>query len=193
MLRLKHWVVLGGLGAVMGVATAAAAQLLSPNMADVEAMFAPLLPELKQTIPVHLPTYIPDPGDNSRYYATLESADRQGYYIVIGTVPGCDGSDFCRVAEVKGERVTPNTPPLYLADPAPTPAPGAPPLAHSPEKPAPVNLGHGLHGYFFPWVAGNPYRDAAVIWQQGKYRYQVGAKAGVRAEVVHMAESAIQP
>lgn len=162
------------------------------SIPNSETIFNQILFNLPETIPVHLPTYIPSEGVNRKgLAATLVIKTNSAYQIAIGT-PGCKGEYYCRYATVSGEKITPYTPSIESEFSYMVNDPNYRPTRRSPDKMGSITLAGGVRGYFVPWVLGANLSDAKVIWNEGSYRYLVGVKGGSFQGVVRMANSAIQ-
>lgn len=123
-------------------------------------------------MPLRLPRVaLGDSADRSLYVLVLKAV-RDRYFIVLSDDADCPGGSVCRVATVAGECV--------LTD-------SAPPRGER------VALAGGRAGMYVAPVCGAGCSDAAVVWREGRYRYQVGLKTGSKAEVVRMANSALLP
>jgi len=141
---------------------------------QINPIFKPILPQLKQKtqIKILLPQYIPESDGENPIYAIIETATRNQYEILLGFLPDCNGGTACRLGFVSAEAVTLKTPRLTGK---------------------PVSLGRSVTGYFLPSYCGANCSDATLTWRQKGVQYVVGIKAGDRATLVKMANSAILP
>lgn len=137
-------------------------------------IFQPILPKLRQKtrIPIVLPTVIPGAEGENQLYAILEAATPQKYDILLGFSPNCTGGTACRLGVVTAAAVTSKTPRLTGK---------------------PVSLAKGITGYFVDATCGANCSDATLTWRQKGVQYVVGLKAGDRASLIKMANSAISP
>ncbi len=137
-------------------------------------VFKPILSKLKQNtqIKILLPKYIPESDGQNPLYAIIETAKAKKYEILLGFSPDCSGGTACRLGVVTGEAVTSKTPRLTGKR---------------------VSLAKGITGYFVESTCGANCSDATLTWQQKGVQYVVGLKAGDRASLVKMANSAINP
>lgn len=143
----------------------------SPALA---AAFARVTDTLRATtrVPLRFPRVaVGDMTDDSVRITVLAATPEQ-YDLVIGdnSVEYCTGGVYCRLGEITGERVGPNTP-------IPTGRR--------------VVLPGGRYGVFTPATCGANCSDSQVTWDEGPYRYVVGLKVGTLPEVLRMAESVV--
>jgi hypothetical protein len=178
---------------------------LQPAIPNPDKLYQPMQLDLQMTgIPLHLPTYIPavvkirsgNPQANVTtlklpVYAHLDEATPNGYTITIGYSKTCDGGNVCRLGTVVAQRLTNGTPPIDEQYAFMKPNFGFK-GQRSPEPMISVNLAQGIQGYFIPWICGATCNDAKVVWDQQGYRYSVGIKVGDQAELMAMANSAIE-
>jgi hypothetical protein len=137
-------------------------------------VFRSILPKLKQKsqIQILLPKFVPEPDENLPIYAIIETATANKYEILLGYIPDCNGASYCRLGVVFAEAVTRKTPRLSGKT---------------------VSLAKGITGYFTDFTCGAGCSDATLAWRQKNVQYVVGIKAGDRASLVKMANSAINP
>lgn len=137
-------------------------------------VFQPILAKLKQKtkIRILLPKYIPESDGENPLYAIIETATAKKYELLLGFSPDCSGGTACRLGFVAGEAVTRKTPPLTGK---------------------PVSLAKRITGYFVESTCGANCSDATLTWRQKGVQYVVGLKAGDRASLVKIANSAINP
>ncbi|MDZ7962043.1 MAG: hypothetical protein RMY34_29945 [Aulosira sp. DedQUE10] len=137
-------------------------------------VFKAILPKLKQKsqIRILLPRFIPESDGENPIYAIVENATLKKYEILLGFSPDCTGGTACRLGVVTAEAVTRKTP--RLAGKA-------------------VSLAKGITGYFVDFSCGANCSDATLSWRQQGVQYTIGLKAGDRASLVKMANSAINP
>jgi hypothetical protein len=181
---------LKNLGAVCGVflvfspiavhqSATAAPQLVTQKQAKAQnlqahAVFKPILPTLQQKsqIRILLPKFVPGAEEENKLYAIIESATPKKYEILLGYSPDCNGGTACRLGELFAEAVTSKTPRL------------------SGKR---VSLAKGVVGYFVDFKCGANCSDATLSWRQQGVQYTIGLKAGDRASLIKMANSAIIP
>jgi hypothetical protein len=137
-------------------------------------VFNSILPKLKQKsrIRILLPKFIPESDGENPIYAIIETATEKKYEILLGFSPDCTGGTACRLGVVTGEAVTRKTPPLTGK---------------------PVALAKKITGYFVDFSCGANCSDATLTWRQRGVQYTIGLKAGDRASLIKMANSAINP
>ncbi|MBD2201926.1 hypothetical protein H6G33_07955 [Calothrix sp. FACHB-1219] len=137
-------------------------------------VFRPILAKIKQKsrIRILLPKFIPESDGVTKIYAIVESATRNKYEILLGFSPDCNGGTACRLGVVTAEAVTRKTPSLTGKT---------------------VTLARGIRGYFVDATCGANCSDATLTWRQRGVQYTVGLKAGDRASLIKMANSAINP
>jgi len=159
---------------------------------DPERVYRPIQSKLQrqQTVPLRVPTYIPEPSGGRNFVAHLIEAGPNGYRVAIAP-PDCQyGASACTYANVSARRVTQQMKPphkefSFMDDP------NYQPTERAPSKRGYVDLGNGVRGYFVPWVLGASVSNAKVIWQEDGIRYTVGIKGGKKERVIRMAKSAI--
>lgn len=127
----------------------------------------------KTTVPLRFPTRFPG-GDADRLYMTVVSADSDGYEIILGVDPGCEGGNACRYGTLIG-----TTRPFHQLD------------SLKDKHANPLTLSGGVKGYFYNAKCTVFCSDSYVAWSDGRFHYVVGIKAGKRSEVVQMANSAM--
>jgi hypothetical protein len=135
-------------------------------------IFRPIFPALKyQTqIPILLPEYVPESEQPNQVYAILKQATRSNYQILLAFTEDCQGGTACRLGEISGKTINPQTPTL---------------------KGQAVLLNESIKGYFVESKCGANCLDATLTWEQAKHHYTVAIKAGRKATLVKMANSAI--
>lgn len=145
---------------------AAIAKTPRPNPA-----FRSIFPALKyQTkIPIFLPGDIPGAESAKPLYAILETSTTNNYQILLAFTENCRGGNACRLGSVSGKAIS----------------------ERSPLAGQPVVLTNGITGYFVEATCGANCSDATLSWERDGDRYTVGLKAGDRAALVEMANSAI--
>lgn len=173
----------------------AQSQAIPPSIPNAATVFEPILGQIKtRQVPVRLPTYIPSVGqfpaqsgtNQAPVYANLNEFESNGYQVILGYSADCAGGNACRLGTVQGE-IKPTTAivQLYQSDDYL--------YSHrSQEQLSEVVLANNIQGWFLPWRCATSCSDATVVWEEGNYRYAVGIKAGDKASLVKMANSAIQ-
>jgi hypothetical protein len=133
--------------------------------------FRSIFPALKyQTkIPVFLPGDIPGAESAQPLYAILEASTTNNYQILLAFTENCGGGNACRLGSVSGNALSERTP-----------------LAGQP-----VMLTNGVTGYFVEATCRANCSDATLSWERDGDLYTVGLKAGDRAALIKMANSAI--
>lgn len=107
-------------------------------------------------------------GDDSVLYVIPTDVQLDRYELTIADSPRCEGGNSCREGIVQGWRRTR--------------------LTRLPSGPA-VAFATGATGVFTPAVCATFCSDAFVTWDEGRYRYRVGAKAGRLADLRRIAAS----
>ena len=135
-------------------------------------IFRPIFPALKyQTkVPILLPGYVPGADQSDPVFAILEAGTHSKYQILLAFTEDCQGGNACRLGEILGETI---------------------PAQASPLKGETVSLNEGMTGYFVESKCGANCSDSTLTWEQTGHRYTVGIKAGRKAELVKIANSAI--
>jgi hypothetical protein len=151
-------------------------QLIAQGQAKIQShpVFKSILPKLKQKTQINilLPKFIPESDGENPIYAIIETASQKKYDILLGFSPDCNGGTACRLGVLSAEAVTQKTPRLAGKR---------------------VSLAKGITGYFVDFSCGANCSDATLTWRQQSVQYTVGLKAGDRASLVKMANSAINP
>lgn len=135
--------------------------------------------------PVRLPTEIPlnspaaPAADN--IWGRSVIAEPEKYLILINRVENCEGVNECTFAVVEAEPLESDAPSLEdvfdgYVDPT--------------GQKGPVNLDNGIEGYFVPAEEGL-YEPSVIAWDEGNVRYQVSIYMGAKADLLEMANSAI--
>ncbi|WP_026099970.1 hypothetical protein [Fortiea contorta] len=147
---------------------------VSRTNSNATTVFKPILPQLKQKaqIPIVLPKIIPIPQGENPLYAILENVAPKKYQILLGFSSDCNGGTACRFGVITAEAVTNKTPRLTGKT---------------------VSLAKGITGYFVDSTCGANCSDATLTWRQKGVQYVMGIKAGDRASLIKMANSAINP
>ncbi|MBD2208276.1 hypothetical protein H6G27_00120 [Nostoc linckia FACHB-104] len=137
-------------------------------------VFKAILPRLRQKIKIRLllPKFIPESDGANPVYAIVENATLRKYDILLGFSPDCTGGTACRLGVVTAEAITRKTPKLTGKR---------------------VVLAKGIKGYFVDSTCGANCSDATLTWRLQGVQYTVGLKAGDRASLIKMANSAINP
>jgi hypothetical protein len=152
------------------------AQLIGQGQTKIQShpVFRSILPKLKQKtqIKILLPKFIPESDGEYPIYAIIETASQKKYDILLGFSPDCNGGTACRLGVLSAEAVTQKTPRLTGKR---------------------LSLAKGTTGYFVDFSCGANCSDATLTWRQQGVQYTVGLKAGDRASLVKMANSAINP
>jgi hypothetical protein len=163
-----------GVGESVTAAPQSVAKQANTQNSQANAVFKPILPQLRQKsqITIRLPKFVPGTEEENPLYAIVESVTPKKYEILLGYSPDCNGGTACRLGMVTAEAVTPKTPRL------------------SGKR---VSLTKGVTGYFVDFKCGANCSDATLTWRQNNVQYRVGLKAGDRASLVKMANSAIIP
>lgn len=166
----------------------------SAAVVDLKPILLPVLQQADSAnVPLQLPGSILDESpyrgistDPPLYAVAKITTDPQGYQIVLGYSPTCDGGNSCRAGTIVGFKRTTSTPleQQYQDDTSKS-------SRVSPEPAGDVSLAGGHQGWFSPWSCGVNCSDAVVAWDDGDYRYAVSVKMGSRDQLVEMANSAI--
>ena len=140
----------------------------SPAVQGYSAAQAALQKRTK--VPLRLPTFIPPYGDaDNLVFATVESADAQGYDVEIAFAEDCHGANVCHLGEIQGSTK------LFPRE----------------GRRVPVALHKGLTGYFIDSTCGASCNDSEILWREGDYHYSIGMKAEEEATLVKIVNSAI--
>lgn len=146
----------------------------SQGRSQPHSVFKSILPKLKQKtqIRILLPKFIPESDGENPIYANIETATPKNYEILLAFSPDCNGASACRLGVLSAEAVTHKTPRLTGKR---------------------ASLAKGITGYFVDFSCGAGCSDATLTWRQQSVQYVFGIKAGDRASLVKMANSAINP
>jgi hypothetical protein len=182
-----------------------------PSVPDLEKIYQPFLKDLQMTgIPLRLPTYIPAtvqlfmrsadpklpatdpqaPTIPKQVYSTSPVQTPDIYSVAFSYHEGCTSGSMCDFSYFLGQRLTKETRSIdeQYASKVDFQA-----SSRSPEPLASVVLSKGIKGKFVPWDCGVNCTSAFafVVWDEGGYRYTVSRKFGDQAELMRMANSAI--
>jgi hypothetical protein len=116
-----------------------------------------------------LPTYIYGTENNTLVFSELAKAGSTGYDIELSLYQDCHGATACRLGSVLADNVT----------------------AGSPLEGSKVSLASGITGYYDQGQCGASCSDASLMWKIGPVRYTITLKSGSQADLVKMANSAI--
>lgn len=116
-----------------------------------------------------LPTYIYGTENNTLVFSELAKAGTTGYDIELSLYQDCHGATACRLGSVLADNVT----------------------AGSPLEGTKVTLASGVTGYYDQGQCGASCSDASLMWKLGPVRYTITLKSGSQADLVKMANSAI--
>ena len=142
------------------------------NPKDVSSLFRKVQSDLlgKTSVPLRLPTYVPDAGDKENpLYTNLIEANAESYRIELGWVEGCLGGNACHYGAISGGTKAPEEDGAKI----------------------PVALRGGVKGYFVDFACGAHCGDAVVGWSENGYHYSIALKAGKKQELIKMANSAL--
>jgi hypothetical protein len=128
----------------------------------------------KTPVPLRLPTCV---WGVKKPYAIVKSAARDGYVLVLGANPECQGQHVCSYGTVIG-----TSRPLDQIDEYD--------LTRRPRTQ--VKLRNGLTGYFYASVCGAYCSDSFIAWTEGRYHYIIGLKAEKKSNLVASVNSAIE-
>ena len=123
----------------------------------------------KTSIPVRLPTTLPDLGQGSdRLYWVVDKSGAAGYSVLLAFTQDCNGASFCRAGTLTGaraaERIT-----------------GA----------RRVSLAKGIRGEFSDSFCAAGCSDAVVRWSQNGVFYSAGVKGGSSKDAIVLANAVI--
>ncbi len=144
--------------------------------------FAPVPSALKgkTRVPLVIPSSLPKDEEVDRFFCTVITLEPNEYEVIIGWDTECGGGTACRVGSLygkrsRGSRIT-----------------GTGNYPFERRRARRVRLRGGITGYFVDVTCGANCSDSKVFWKKGGYEYMVGLKAGKMANVVELANSAIQ-
>jgi len=111
------------------------------------------------------------------YVMTAEPGE---YEVSLDFGSECRGAGACHYGSLAGKRVDATTPVGTRSYP------------FDAGQAETVTLAYGLQGYFVPSACGANCSDALVFWIYNGYQYMLGLKAGAQADVVNLANAAIE-
>jgi hypothetical protein len=157
-----------GVLTLMAVSVVAGAQ-----QAKQRDVFAPIMEKLVQstTMPVRVPEKLPFSDGGDVLYANIQSADKAGYQIEVGTDPLCEGGHACHYGTFYGSRKP-------FAD-----------LAQL--KSVPVPLANGVRGTYARPTYGAYCSGSYLLWSQSGFFYGITMKCSPLTEMQRVANSAI--
>jgi hypothetical protein len=149
----------------------AALALGAPHDADLNALFAAALPQVKAktTIPVLLPDAMPT--EMASLYPSSFAA-RRSYSLGLAGVPDCGGANACFEADFSARK------------------------GGRPYGPRTATLARGRHGRFKPLTCGGSCSPPSMEWKERGVTYRIQANVGdkrtERRILVRMANQAIR-
>jgi len=98
--------------------------------------------------------------------------DQTGYEVVLGATPDCQGQHVCSYGFLLG-----TTGPVsdFVSD----------------RKGIAVTLHNGIRGTFYDMLCGAYCGESLIAWNEGRYHYIIGLKAEKKANLILVANSAI--
>jgi len=128
----------------------------------------------KTRVPLRLPNCV---WGVEKPYTVVKSAGRDGYVLVLGATPDCEGQHVCSYGTVIGTSL-----PLdQIAEYDITRRPRTQ-----------VRLRKGLTGYFYASVCGAYCSDSFITWTEGRYHYIIGLKDEEKSNLLASVNSAIE-
>jgi hypothetical protein len=131
-------------------------------------------------VPLVIPPSLPKSEGVDRFFCTVITLKRNEYEVIIGWATECDGGNACRVGSFSGRRSRGSR------------IEGSGNYRFESRRARRVRLRGGIIGYFVDSTCGANCSDSKVYWKRGGYEYMVGLKAARMANVVQLANSAIQ-
>ena len=146
----------------------------APSKSTSHPIFQTILAELQNntTIPLSLPTYIPEYDQPNSLYALIEKTTASEYTILLAFTQDCTGGTACRLGGVSGKKISSQDSKLNGQE---------------------VALVNNITGYFTDAVCGANCSDSTLSWVQNDIYYTVALQGGKLENLVKMANSAIAP
>jgi hypothetical protein len=148
-------------------------QIVKTSPQEADTIFSKIKAELlnKTSVPLRLPSLLPDVGDaENPLYGRVQKAEKGDYTIELGWVENCDGGNACHYGTVRGSTSK---------------------LVENGGAKVPVKLRGGILGYFIHSTCGAHCDDSAVGWAERGYYYSISIKAADMETLVAVANSAI--
>jgi len=145
------------------------AQSPSPVFSEVE----PVIRQKSRVLPA-LPSFLPYVDKSHSIYAIVRSVSDSSYDILLANAIPCEGANWCLYGSVRG-----SIEPLNHT------------FNHATAPTSPISLHKGIQGKFIEAICDTYCTEAYAEWKENGYCYSIGMKAGKRAQLVKMANSAI--
>src|ERR1700730_3850442 len=134
----------------------------------------------RTVVPLVIPSSLPKDEEVDLFFCTVITLEPNEYEVIIGWDTECVGGTACRVGSLygkrsRGSRIT-----------------GTGNYPFERRRARRVRLRGGITGYFVDVTCGANCSDSKVFWKKDGYEDMVGLKAGKMANVVELANSAIQ-
>jgi hypothetical protein len=140
---------------------------------DADTIFRKVKSDLlgRTSVPLRLPSFLPDAGDaQNPLYANVQAANQASYSIELGWMENCNGGNACHYGTVRGSTAR---------------------LIENGVTRVPVKLRGGIIGYFIHSTCGAHCDDSAIGWAEGSSNYSISIKAAGMRALVEVANSAI--
>jgi hypothetical protein len=126
--------------------------------------------EATMNIPLRLPTFVPFSGDPEHpVFAIPQTVSSENYEIQLAWSADCNGGNWCHLGSIEGS---------------------SKPFSIDGHRSS-VSLHKGIKGSFVASTCDAYCSEARIYWSQDDHYYEVGIKAGHKAPLVKMANSAI--
>jgi hypothetical protein len=149
------------------------------SMSPVSKVFtsAVIVLRSKTSVPLRLPTCVWGLDSGNDLYAIVKSVTENGYVVVLGATPDCEGQHVCSYGTIIG-----TSRPLDQVDEYD--------VTRRPRTL--VKLRRGLTGYFYASICGAYCSDSFIAWTEGSYHYIIGLKAEKKSNLLGSVNSAIE-
>jgi len=136
-------------------------------------IFRPIETRIRRqsAVPLKLPTFLPYLDEQNPIYASIGSANKSHYRIILGYGKDCEGGPTCLYAEFEGS--------------------STPFREYTGETRIPVALQGGIKGYFINFTCGANCSESYIGWTEGGFHYFIGMKAEKKEMLIKIANSAI--
>jgi len=148
---------------------------------QVPATFQPVLGQLESSgVPLMVPADFPGGEGLPPIHPHVFTVEPGEYEISLGFGADCRGAGACHYGGLAGKKVESSEPT------------GTRSFEFDAARAVEVTLANGIEGYFVEGLCGANCDDSKVFWIWDGFEYMVGMKAGGQADVVDLANAAIE-
>jgi len=139
---------------------------------DVSFVFEKVVPLIraKSKVPPRLPRFLPVVTPSSPVYAVAQTVTESEYDVLLAVALPCEGQNHCLYGSVRGSTSPPET---------------------GDTLPEAILLKGEIKAQFIKSECYAYCNQAYIQWKEGDYYYSVGLKAGAKADLLKVANSAL--